>query len=250
MRRDERFSVEGHVAIEIDLASGNVTVQAGASGVVSISAEMNGSGDVDVSRMGDMINVRQSRKNRSGRVMIDAPVGTDVTVRGTSVQVSARGALGMLRTRMSSGGLEADDLVRLDTSLSSGHVRVGTVRDEALVSSSSGHIVIRSVGGRLEATSSSGDVRIDRASGDVEAGTASGSVAIDRCDGSTIAVRTVSGNIRVGLPSGIRVEPEISTMSGKVRLPDGSPAAVTGERRPVRLRLRSVSGDIRVERAG
>jgi hypothetical protein len=52
------------------------------------------------------------------------------------------------------------------------------------------------------------------------------------------------------LPSGIRVEPEISTLSGNTRLPTGSGIATDGPRRTVRLRIRTVSGDIRIDRLG
>jgi hypothetical protein len=58
----------------------------------------------------------------------------------------------------------------------------------------------------------------------------------------------VSGDIAIGLPGGIRVEPDISTLSGRTKLPSRPPAATTEPRRPVRVRLRSVSGNITIER--
>jgi len=78
---------------------------------------------------------------------------------------------------------------------------------------------------------------------------ASGDVVVRQYAGASVAVRTVSGDVRLGLPSGIRVEPQISTLSGKVDLPAGTGELTTGERRVVRVRLRTVSGDIRIERA-
>jgi DUF4097 and DUF4098 domain-containing protein YvlB len=78
-------------------------------------------------------------------------------------------------------------------------------------------------------------------------------VRIGRCDGAEISVKTVSGDIVIGLPTGIRVEPDIATMSGKVSLPAAASKpnerGAIAERRAVRLRLRAVSGDIRVLRA-
>ena len=62
-------------------------------------------------------------------------------------------------------------------------------------------------------------------------------------------MKTVSGDITVGLPSGIRVDADINTLSGRTRLPDPAAGDPAAPRRPVRLRLRSVSGNIRVERA-
>ena len=251
MRRDERYTVGGHAEIEIELAAGSITMRAAESGTVSVQVESSGSSELDLTQIGDTIAIRQGRRGRSARVAIEAPVGTDLWVRGASIDVSAHGALGVLRSKTTSGDLQADDVVRLDVTMSSGDARIGTVRDEAQVATASGDVLIRSVGGRLNVTLASGDLRVEKVGGDVEAGTASGDVSISRFDGSAIAVRTVSGDVRIGLPSGIRVDPQISTMSGSVRLPDGpSPVSATsGERRQVRLRVRTVSGDIRVERA-
>lgn len=250
MRRDERFTVQGHAQVDLELTAGNITVRAAESGSVLVSVDASGSADLEISQMGDTIAVRQGRRSRNARIVVDVPVGTDVSVKGVSVQVSARGALGSLRSKTASGDVDVDDVVRLDVAMSSGDARVGTVRDEAAFTTTSGDIVVRSVGGRLAASLTSGDIRVDRVDGDVDAGTASGNVTISRCDGSVVAIRTVSGDIRLGLPSGIRVDPQISTMSGRVHLPDGAPRDPAAARRSVALRLRSVSGDIRVERAG
>ena len=94
----------------------------------------------------------------------------------------------------------------------------------------------------------SGELRVDRCDGDVSVKSTSGSTRIGHCDGSEISVRSISGDVRMGLPSGIRVEADISTVSGKASLPE--PAAPTGgERRPVRLKLKTVSGDVRIVRS-
>ena len=70
---------------------------------------------------------------------------------------------------------------------------------------------------------------------------------VGHCDGSDISVRSISGDVRLGLPSGIRVEADLSTVSGRAQLPE--PAPTGGDRRPVRLMVKTVSGDIRLERS-
>jgi DUF4097 and DUF4098 domain-containing protein YvlB len=249
VRRDETFTVHEHAAVDVELPAGSVLVRAGASGIVTVSIDSSNADHIDVAQVGDGISIRATRRGRSARIAIDVPIGTDVNVRGASVEVVGRGALGSLRVRSASGDVRADDLVRADITLASGDLRLELVRGDGDFKATSGDIVVRSVGGRLAASLASGDLQIAEVGGDADVETASGKVTIERCNGSAIAVRTVSGDIRLGLPSGIRVEPEISTMSGKVRLPEPSGARADGERRLVRVRLRSVSGDIRIQRA-
>ena len=83
----------------------------------------------------------------------------------------------------------------------------------------------------------------------MQIGTASGNVVVDKCAGDMISIKTMSGNITLGLPTGIRVEPDISTMSGRVSLPDPASSSGNEDRRVVRVRLNSMSGNIRIDRA-
>ena len=219
------------------------------NGTVSVSADGEVPDTFDVTQFGDNISIRATRRSRSARLAVDVPVGTDVSVKGASVDVVARGALGALRVRSASGDVRADDVVRADVTLASGDTRLEIVRDSADFRATSGDIAVGSVGGRLAASLASGDIRIDELGGDGDVETASGDVSIGRYTGSSVAIRTVSGDVHLGLPAGIRVEPEISTMSGKVNLPPPADAPAGSERRTVKVRLRTVSGDIKIERA-
>jgi hypothetical protein len=60
-----------------------------------------------------------------------------------------------------------------------------------------------------------------------------------------IAVRSIPAIMPA--PTGIRVEAEISNQRPG-RIPEPAPSSGDGDRRPVRLQLKTVSGDIRVER--
>lgn len=249
MTREETFTVGQHAIVEIDLPSGSILVRAGAGGTVSVSVDASNAAALDIGQLGDSISIRANRRSRSARLVVEAPIGSDVNVKGASVDVAGRGALGALRVRSASGDVVAEDVVRADVSVASGDTRIELVRSNANFSTTSGDVVVRAIGGRLVANLTSGDLRIGEIAGDAEVETASGDVSIRRCDGTTIAIRTVSGDVRLGLPTGIRVDPEISTMSGKVTLPEPAGSGPSPQRRPVRVRLRSVSGDIRIERA-
>lgn len=249
MRRDHTFTVGQDVVVDIELPAGSVSLAAAESGVVSVSVDGSSSDALDMTQIGDSITIRAKRRGRSARLAIEVPVGTDVDIKGSSVDVVARGALGALRVRSASGDVRADDVVRADVTLASGDTRIEVVRDGADFRGTSGDITLGRVGGRLSASLASGDIRVEDLAGDADIETASGDVVVRQYTGASVAVRTVSGDVRLGLPSGIRVEPQISTLSGKVDLPARTGELTTGERRVVRVRLRTVSGDIRIERA-
>ena len=187
-------------------------------------------------------------RGRSSRLVANVPIGTDVEIDSTSGGVRLIGRLGAVRVRTASGDVEVDSAARLDLTTASGDLSCAEVGGDTAVSSVSGDCRVKVVGGSLDATLTSGDLRVDECAGDVAVGSTSGDVRIDRCCGTAIAVRSISGDVSVGLPTGIRVEADISTLSGRAVLPDPSTASVAGDRRSVRLQLKTVSGDIRVER--
>ncbi len=241
MRRTETFTswsgatTGNHTSVHIDIPSGTVEVRGIESSTLTVRLDTDQPDEWDVSQFGDTVTVRAPRRRglrmRSAQLHIEAPIGTHVDVNVASADVGLSGQLGEVRIRSASGDVRAAVLERLDVSTASGDIRADTVH------------------GRLTATTASGDIRADRVGDDVEAGTASGDIRVDHCDGSSIDAKTVSGDIQIGLPAGIRVEPDIATMSGRTIMPKPVAASPTVEpRRTVRVRLRSVSGDITIER--
>jgi DUF4097 and DUF4098 domain-containing protein YvlB len=176
------------------------------------------------------------------------PVGTDIEISSTSGEVRLVGGLGVVRVHTASGDIQTGDAAKLDATTASGDFACGDVAGDVHISSVSGDCTVGRVGGRLDATLTSGDLRVESCEGDVLVSSTSGDVRVGRCAGSDISMRSISGDVRVGLPGGIRVEAEISTLSGRAVLPDPVAAPDLGDRRPVRLQLKTVSGDIRVER--
>src|SRR5262245_61171905 len=101
--RDQSFAVGQHVVLDIELPGGNVLLTAARNGTVSVSADGGVPDTFDITQFGDNISIRAKRRGRSARLAVDVPVGTDVSVKGASVDVVARGALGALRVRSASG---------------------------------------------------------------------------------------------------------------------------------------------------
>jgi hypothetical protein len=252
MSRNERWEVGQRPSLDVRVPVGTIEVFASDAGVVQLTIDAGDAEDFEVFNSGDRISVRHpsrwGRRGRNTRVVAHVPAGTDVELSSTSGEVRLVGRLGVVRVHTASGDVEVGDAVRLDVTTASGAVSCGDVSGDAHVSSISGDCTLHRIGGRLDAALTSGDLRIEVCAGDVGIVSTSGDVRLGHCDGGDIAVRSISGDVRLGLPSGIRVEAEISTLSGRATMPEPAPASDLGDRRPVRLQLKTVSGDIRIER--
>jgi DUF4097 and DUF4098 domain-containing protein YvlB len=252
--RNERWEVGERPFLDVRVPVGTIEVYAADAGVVQLILDASDAGEFEIFKTGDRISVRHPSRwrmrGRSSRLVAHVPAGTDVEVSSASGEVRLIGRLGVVRVHTASGDIEVGDATRLDVTTASGQLTCGAVSGEANISSVSGDCSLRLVGGRLEATLTSGDLRVDECDGDLLVGSSSGDVRVARCCGSDIAVRSISGDVRIGLPSGIRVEAEISTLSGRASLPEPASSTESADRRPVHLQLKTVSGDIRVERMG
>lgn len=250
-RRDE-FGVGDRPSVDVNVKSGSVSIRNGVVGRVVVDVDAADRDDWLVAGNGDIVTIEPPRGrlwSRAARVFVDVPAGTDVDVRAASADVTLVGSFGSSRIRVASGDVEVGRVERLDATSASGQLRVDAASSDAACRTASGDVEVGDVGGRLTVTTASGDVRISRASDDVEVSTATGDVRIDRYDGSDLVVKTTTGRVAVGLPSGIRVHPDLSTLSGRTRLPAPSSDAHHGDRRVVRVRLRTISGDIDITRA-
>jgi DUF4097 and DUF4098 domain-containing protein YvlB len=252
MSRNERWEVGERPSLDIRVPVGTVEVYVGDAGILQLTIDAADADKFEIFKTGDRISVRHpsrwGRGGRNSRVVAHVPAHTDVDLSSTSGEVRLAGSLGVVRVHTASGDIEVGDAARLDVRTTSGDLSCGDVSGTAHVSSISGGCTLRRVGGSLDATLTSGDLRVDLCDGDMTVVSTSGDVRVGCCGGGDIAVRSISGDVRVGLPAGIRVDAEISTLSGRATLPEPAPAADHVDRRPVRLHLQTVSGDVRVER--
>ena len=252
MSRNESWQVGEQPSLDVRVPVGAIEVYTGDAGVIQLTIDSTDADEFEIYKTGDRVSMRHpsrwGRRGRHTRIVAHVPAGTDIEISSTSGEVRLVGQLGVVRVHTASGDIEMGDAAKLDATTASGGFSCGEIAGDANITSVSGDCTIRRVAGRLDATVTSGDLRVEMCDGDVLISSTSGDVRVGRCGGSDISMRSISGDVRVGLPSGIRVEAEISTLSGRAMLPDPVPAADLNDRRPVRLQLKTVSGDIRVER--
>jgi DUF4097 and DUF4098 domain-containing protein YvlB len=250
-RREEHFNVGELARVDVDLATGSVQVAVGDAGRVEILLDASSPEQFDITQLGDSIAVRAPSgwlsRGAKANVSLVVPARTDLTVNVASAEVTVRGELGALRLRTASSTINVEAAGQVEAHSASGSVRIESA-GEVIASSASGDVRVGRVAGPLRASSASGDVQADYVGGDVDVNTTSGDIRLRHCDGDDITLKTVSGDIAIGLPSGIRVVPEISTLSGNTTLPKGPVSSSEVARRTVRLRARAVSGDVRIQR--
>jgi DUF4097 and DUF4098 domain-containing protein YvlB len=253
MIRRESLHITGPAQIEVHNPAGSVEVHVGPDAHVAVTIDGPAADEWEVVQVGDSVSIRQPRergwRSRSTRIHVEAPAGSDLDIVTASAGVVTDGGFGAARLRTASGNVRIDALQRLDANSASGNVIAGSVAADVVCNAVSGNVEIGTVGGRMHSSTASGDIRAHHVGGDIEVTTASGDATIGCCLGSDISAKCLSGALTIGLPGGIRVEPDINTLSGQVMLPSPSPAGPSETpRRSVRLKLRTASGDIRIDR--
>jgi len=240
------FETTGPILFDLSVASGRIEIDTTTSDQVHIWAD--DPERITIDHTGLTVTVRQPRHTR-GRVRVKAtiPVGSDVDVAVGSADVSIGSGCSDIDVKGGSGDVRVGDARRVRIAAASGDMRIGSVAEDLTVSGASGDIMVDDAGRDLAVSAASGDVRIGHIGGSASVSTASGDVRIRRFDGTAVEVRSLSGDLEIGLPGGIRVEADIKSLVGKISLPQ--PAAAGDEpRRTVRLKARTTSGDIRIER--
>ena len=232
------------------MKTSTIRLREGESGAVVV--ELDGSeeavGAMEVFQVGDTVTVRTRSGLRSwfmrpAAVTITIPAGARAALRAASGDISASVALSDVSVELASGDL-----------------RLGTVSGDLTVDTASGDVVVASIAGDLAINAASGDVQIDeimghaaingassavrvgRAAGSAHIETASGDVDVRSFEGADIAVQTMSGAVRLGLPPGLMVAADIHTRSGAFRNETSRSPSAPG--RSVNLRVKTLSGDI------
>jgi len=251
------FETHRPVDLYVELGRGSLTVRA---------AE-----DVPVEQDGDEISVI-APKQRAGLlggdrerldVVVSLPQGSRVAAKTGSADVTLEGEVGTAHLKSGSGDVRVDVVAGpAEITTGSGDIGVREARAELRVKSGSGDLSVTRAAAALSASTGSGDVSIGTAegpavvktgSGDLDVAEArddlsfmsgSGDLNLRRTHRGRVTVKGASSDVQLGIPAGVPVWTDISTVSGKIHSTlngAGQPAEGADH---VEVRAKTVSGDI------
>jgi hypothetical protein len=285
---EKTFETPGGVRLSVEIHSGLVVVTARATDrtVVSVEADTpgaaelveraivecrpSGRGHVVEVKLPRVYGVRLLRRN-AVTVRVEVPEGAQVAVATASADVEISGPVGAVDFKTASGDASIDDVAAdVTTKTASGNITIGrvggdiramtvsgdlrcsSVAGSALFTATSGDLELGAAGSRVEVKATSGDVRLGELAAGAQVMNVSGSVRVLALEEGTLRVRSVSGDVAVGVAPGVDLHVDVETASGSVHSDIPLDDAPTPGARPdtkVDLSVRSVSGNVEIGRA-
>jgi DUF4097 and DUF4098 domain-containing protein YvlB len=282
------FETPGHVAAVVECEAGLVDIACRAVSVTEVTLEAESPGGIELiegsvvvcspSVDGHLLSVRIPHQHLRGRqrhgevqVRIVVPLGADVDVSTASAPIRVHGLVGRATFKTASGSVEGDDAagsVRAESASgnialgavegevraqsASGDVRIGTAARRAVLTTISGTVELAGAAADLEVRTTSGRIDLGALHGDATVGTVSGDIRVGSQNRGRIQMRTVSGDVSVGIAEGVTLRVDVDSISGRVRSEIPISDTLPGEDASptVSLVVRTVSGDVTLDRAG
>jgi DUF4097 and DUF4098 domain-containing protein YvlB len=253
---DRTLSVSGPIRLELNNASGDVSVTGSADGKVHIHGEARASGfgfdsadkrisdllaNPPVEQRGNTIHIGEEMRrmrNVSVSYLIEVPHDTEIsssvlsgaqTIQDVRGPVKAEAASGSIRvshierqTQLStlSGSIRADNIGEdIRANSASGTVTVSNIKGDVRISALSGSTQILKPGGRVEASTASGSVDVEGATSDVKAHAASGRVNVQGNPGASSYwdLKTASGTVQLDVPANASFHLAAEAISGEIK---------------------------------
>jgi hypothetical protein len=258
----QSFDTPSPVALDIRNTAGAVLVEAAEIAQTEVEVEpLDDAAEelieaVRIDLRGDRLQIETpERRGFLGRnprfaVRVRCPEGSRLAARTRSADVEARGRLESAEVKTASGDVQIEQLEReANVQTASGDVeidRAGTVA----VNTASGDATIGHCLGDLKANLVSGDLTVRTADGVVESHTVSGDQRLETVGPAPATANSVSGDVLVRVRRGATVWLDVRSISGdtesELDLGGGPPEDTANV---MELRVTTVSGDVRIERA-
>ncbi len=265
------FETPGPVDLYVELGAGHVAVEA--TGTTTSTVEITGprSDEFTVEQRGTHLVVVPPKSRFFGNVeahavRVEVPGGSALTGKLGSADIRADGSYGAVRLKSGSGDVELDESsapvviesgsgdilghrlggdVRIKSG--SGDVAVDSLGATTGISTGSGDVQLGEVGRQTVIKSGSGNLRIARSRAALNLFTASGDVAVGAAPAGTLSIKGMSGDVRIGVPTGTPVWTDISTVNGRVASNLTSAGKPADGQDYLEVRATTVSGDIVLE---
>jgi DUF4097 and DUF4098 domain-containing protein YvlB len=249
---EHTFQTPNPANIEVSIPSGDISVETDGTEetYVSVDGDERLLEHIEVHSNGDRVAIKLREKGKFGfsfgsffgdgglRVEVRAPHGSSVRVKTASADTELEGHFGALELNSASGD------VRLR----------GEIAENATIRTVSGDVELERVDGDLSVQCVSGDVRARAIAGSVDTKSVSGDIRLDALASGDVRFTSVSGDIEIGIAQGSLVDVDAGSTSGdlssEVPLASEPPSGEGTAAPTVVLRGRTVSGDVRVFRAG
>lgn len=264
------FETHGPIKLYVDLERGDVRLWAADTTESTVTCTGHGADEVAVSQDGEVISVIGPR-SRSGflrnppsiAVEVRVPTGSDVQIKTGSADVDASGTFGTGRVKTGSGDLQLEEFLGAaelqtgsgDIELTraggetrvqsgSGDIRVDDARDELIVSTGSGDVLVGHALGAATLKTGSGDLRVRRAETDVTLSAGTGDLVIEHAARGVLNLKGASSDVVVGVPAGLPVYSDVSTVTGSVHSEIQGVGAPEEGQDHLEVHAKTVSGDV------
>ena len=251
---EQSFHTPLPLELEVGIPSGDIEVETteGEESNITVDGDDRLLEEVEIRHDGNRLVVAYRGKGKLGfslsplslvfgselRVRASVPHGAQVKVKTASADARLDGHFGPVAVNSVSGDLR---------------VR-GEIAGNASVKTVSGDADLDRVDGDMSAHTVSGDLRIGPVAGSAETKTVSGDIRFQSVTAGDVRFSSVSGDVEIGIAHGSAVDVDAGSTSGDLssEVPLGSePVQGEGDPAPtVVLRGRTVSGDVKVFRAG
>jgi DUF4097 and DUF4098 domain-containing protein YvlB len=248
---EKTFEVGAAPEVVVRIESGRIEIVEGPTRQVKAIVETKDPGFI-VEQRGDSILLQHDPEagwlsSKRTDVFLEVPPGASATLRTASADVSAQVALDKVEVKTASGDVDLDEAAKVVIKTASGDTAVEEVTEALRFTSASGGLQAERVTGSIVASTASGDIAVEEAEATTEVNTVSGDVRLHRFLGRHLVVKSMSGSIDVGIPSGTKVDLDASLMSGRLLLPPAAEATTVVDRH-ISVKVKSVSGNLTIER--
>jgi hypothetical protein len=210
---DRTLTVTGPVDLEVTSGSGNITVHAGGSGTVQISAKIRARENWLGGGLSAKAKVEQLQSHppieQTGNIIKIGRIEDNDLKQNVSIDYDiTTPAQTKLGSHTGSGDQKITGLqLAVTASTGSGNVTLQELGADAHINSGSGDLKISTLRGTLTAQAGSGNIRAEGIAGAITARTGSGEIELAQVAAGDVSAHAGSGNVKLrGIKGGVRAD--------------------------------------------